>query len=79
MRALAGDPRGRARRAARRDRLPLRDVDPAIAHLTGACGYTFGVTTEPRHGELIDPLLLMPRVEVAGGDTLEDFARKLAG
>jgi peptidoglycan/xylan/chitin deacetylase (PgdA/CDA1 family) len=58
---------------------PYGDADPAIAHLAGACGYTFGVTTEPRHARLIDPLLLMPRIEVAGGDTLEEFAEKLAG
>jgi peptidoglycan/xylan/chitin deacetylase (PgdA/CDA1 family) len=58
---------------------PYGDADPAIAHLAGACGYTFGVTTEPRHARLIDPLLLMPRIEVAGGDTLEEFAEKLGG
>jgi hypothetical protein len=45
----------------------------------GACGYTFGLTAEPAHAELEHSLLLMPRIEVRGGDPFEDFVAKLEG
>ena len=58
---------------------PYGDVDPAIARLAGACGYTFGLTTGPGLAGLTDALMLIPRIEVSGTDTLDDFAAKLAG
>jgi peptidoglycan/xylan/chitin deacetylase (PgdA/CDA1 family) len=57
---------------------PYGDADTAVAHLVGACGYTFGLTDGPGHAELAHPLLLMPRIEVRGTDRLEDFVAKLS-
>jgi peptidoglycan/xylan/chitin deacetylase (PgdA/CDA1 family) len=58
---------------------PYGDSDGAIAHLMGACGYTFGLTADEGHAELAHSLLLMPRIEVRGDRRFEDFARKLEG
>ena len=57
---------------------PYGDVDPAIAHLVGACGFAYGLTCAPQLAELAGPLLLLPRVEVRGTDSLEQFAARLA-
>jgi peptidoglycan/xylan/chitin deacetylase (PgdA/CDA1 family) len=56
---------------------PYGDVDAAVAHLAGACGYTLGVTCDPRHAELFDRPLLLPRFEIEGDFTIHDFARTL--
>ena len=56
---------------------PYGDVDPVVRHLAGACGYVLGLTCRPGHSALHHEPLALPRVEVNGEDTLEDFARKL--
>jgi peptidoglycan/xylan/chitin deacetylase (PgdA/CDA1 family) len=58
---------------------PYGDCDGAIAHLMGACGYTFGLTCDDGHAELEQSLLLMPRIEVRGDQRFEDFVAKLSG
>src|SRR5690349_149663 len=58
---------------------PYGDCDGAIAHLMGACGYTFGLTADEGHAELEHSLLLMPRIEVRGDQRFEDFVAKLGG
>jgi len=56
---------------------PYGDSDGAIAHLMGACGYTFGLTADAGHAELERSLLLMPRIEVRGDQPFEEFVAKL--
>jgi peptidoglycan/xylan/chitin deacetylase (PgdA/CDA1 family) len=57
---------------------PYGDCDCAIAHLVGACGYTFGLTCDEGHAELEQSLLLLPRIEVRGDQDFEDFVAKLS-
>lgn len=56
---------------------PYGDVDPAVEHLVGACGYTFGLKVRAGKSELSDALLDLPRIEVLGDDRFKDFVRKL--
>jgi peptidoglycan/xylan/chitin deacetylase (PgdA/CDA1 family) len=56
---------------------PYGDVDPAVRHIVGACGFTYGLTTVGRRARLDDDLLALPRIEVTGGDTFSEFVRKL--
>jgi peptidoglycan/xylan/chitin deacetylase (PgdA/CDA1 family)/SAM-dependent methyltransferase len=57
---------------------PYGAEDAAVQHLVGACGYVYGLTCRPGRATLSDSLLGLPRVEVLGTDTLEDFVRKLS-
>lgn len=52
---------------------PYGDADRIVESLTGACGYTFGLTCEERPSELVDRLTALPRLEVRGDMTLRDF------
>ena len=52
--------------------------DAAVQHLIGACGYLYGLSRRPGASELTDPLLALPRIEIRGDDTMEEFIRKLA-
>lgn len=56
---------------------PFGAEDRAVQHLVGACGYVYGLTCRPGPANLWDPLLALPRIEILGSDTLEDFIRKL--
>lgn len=58
---------------------PYGAADALTAHLTGACGYTLGLTCRNGASQLSDDLLLLPRIEVSGTDRLEDFILKLDG
>jgi hypothetical protein len=49
---------------------PWGEVDGAIAHLAGACGYGLGLTCEPGLARLTDDPLLFPRIEVTGSLSL---------
>ena len=53
---------------------PFGLVDTAVQSIAGACGYEYGVTTSERRSAWSDSLLLLPRLEVRGTDTLEKFA-----
>jgi peptidoglycan/xylan/chitin deacetylase (PgdA/CDA1 family) len=56
---------------------PYGDLDGAVAHLAGACGYTLGFTCEPRGAELTERPLELPRLEVQGEFGTADLARLL--
>lgn len=51
--------------------------DPAIQHLVGACGYTYGLSCRAGRSRFTDPLLALHRIEVKGNDTLHDFISRL--
>jgi peptidoglycan/xylan/chitin deacetylase (PgdA/CDA1 family) len=57
---------------------PYGDVDPAVRHLVGACGYVFGLSCRADACRFHDPLLALPRLEVSGSDGLRDFVAMLA-
>jgi peptidoglycan/xylan/chitin deacetylase (PgdA/CDA1 family) len=58
---------------------PHGDLDPTVAHLVGACGYLYGLTSLPGSAKSDDPLLALPRIEVAGGDDFACFVRNVTG
>ncbi len=51
--------------------------DPGIDGLIGACGFELAVTCRYAHATFDDPLLRMPRLEVAGGLDPAGFGRLL--
>ncbi len=56
---------------------PYGDADQVVHHLCGACGYLFGLSCEPGPSTLHDSAMALPRIEIMGGDGLEQFALKL--
>jgi peptidoglycan/xylan/chitin deacetylase (PgdA/CDA1 family) len=56
---------------------PYGDQDRAVQHLTGACGYTYGLSCRPGTCRFQDSLLELPRIEVMGGMPLEGFVASL--
>ncbi|MEG4588548.1 sulfotransferase [Microcoleus sp. MOSTC5] len=52
---------------------PYGDVDPIVAHLIGATGYTFGVSYRSNFSSFDDDLLSLPRIQV----TAENFLWQL--
>jgi hypothetical protein len=57
---------------------PYGDVDQVVQHLIGACGYVFGLSCRPGLSSFQDPLLILPRLEVAGSDSLREFVVQLS-
>jgi peptidoglycan/xylan/chitin deacetylase (PgdA/CDA1 family)/protein-L-isoaspartate O-methyltransferase len=64
--------------------LPVRSVcypyglyDVGVLSAARACGFDVGVTTDEWHATFEDDPLALPRLEVLGTDTLEDFVTKL--
>ncbi len=57
---------------------PWGAFDKPIQLLAGACGYEFGLSTAEGASTAEHSLLALPRLDVSGSDTLEDFAAKLA-
>jgi peptidoglycan/xylan/chitin deacetylase (PgdA/CDA1 family)/GT2 family glycosyltransferase len=57
---------------------PYGDQDQVVQHLIGACGYVFGLSCVSARSGLDDSLLELPRIEVAGTDSLETFIAKLS-
>ena len=57
---------------------PYGDQDEVVRHLVGACGYIFGLACLPGIGQFDDQLLALPRIEITGSDTLEQFVTKLS-
>ncbi|MEG4917102.1 sulfotransferase [Microcoleus sp. B7-D4] len=49
---------------------PYGDVDPIVAHLIGASGYTFGVSYKLNFSSFDDSLLSLPRIKVTGENFL---------
>ena len=56
---------------------PHGDFDPVVEHLIGACGYVFGLSCRSGRVRFEDRLLALPRVEVMGTDSLQEFVGKL--
>jgi len=56
---------------------PYGAEDRVIEHLIGACGYIYGLSCRPDLSRFYDSLLALPRIEVTGSDTLQDFILKL--
>lgn len=54
---------------------PYGAVDPAVAQLVGACGYTFGLTCRTGRSTLVDTALALPRIEVSGVARFDAFVR----
>lgn len=58
---------------------PYGDSDTVVQHLVGACGFLTGVTCRFGVSALTDRALRLPRIEIAGTDSLADFIRTLGG
>jgi peptidoglycan/xylan/chitin deacetylase (PgdA/CDA1 family) len=56
---------------------PYGDHDAAVARTVGACGFEFAVTTEGFIPSNSTPMLLLPRMNVAGGAPFDAFVRML--
>ncbi len=56
---------------------PYGATDPVVQHLTGACGYRFGLTCRSESARFQDPLVALPRIEIPGGLDLAGFGEKL--
>jgi peptidoglycan/xylan/chitin deacetylase (PgdA/CDA1 family)/2-polyprenyl-3-methyl-5-hydroxy-6-metoxy-1,4-benzoquinol methylase len=56
---------------------PYGDADLATAHLVGASGYTYGVTTDERRCTPTDDLLFLPRITILQSTSFERFVRSL--
>ena len=56
---------------------PFGDHDNLVRNAMHSCGYTCAVTVEPGLSGLGDDFLALPRQEISGSDTLEDFISKL--
>jgi peptidoglycan/xylan/chitin deacetylase (PgdA/CDA1 family) len=52
--------------------------DETVESVAAACGYEYAVTTDEWPASWSDSLLALPRLEVRGTETLEDFAKMLA-
>ncbi len=57
---------------------PYGHTDSVVAHLVGACGYTLGLTSKSGLSTFMDNTLNLPRLQVKGSDSLQDFADKLS-
>jgi glycosyltransferase involved in cell wall biosynthesis/peptidoglycan/xylan/chitin deacetylase (PgdA/CDA1 family)/ubiquinone/menaquinone biosynthesis C-methylase UbiE len=57
---------------------PYGDVDPAVSHYMGGCGYVFGLTCRTDSCSLRNPSLMLPRIEITGQDRMKDFLRKIS-
>lgn len=56
---------------------PYGHCNSVIEHLTGSCGYTFGLRTGFKRSTWDDSLLGLSRIEVASSDDLPQFRSKL--
>jgi len=51
--------------------------DQIVRHISGACGYLFGLSCQPGFATYDDPLLALPRIEVRGDWTATDLRSAL--
>jgi peptidoglycan/xylan/chitin deacetylase (PgdA/CDA1 family) len=56
---------------------PYGDLDPLVQYLIRKCGYELGFSCRPSHSSYQDSLLQLPRIEIEGTDSLEEFSNKL--
>jgi peptidoglycan/xylan/chitin deacetylase (PgdA/CDA1 family)/SAM-dependent methyltransferase len=54
---------------------PFGEVDDRFVDIAARCGFTAGLTTEPGFARLSSHPLRLPRIEVTGTHSIEDFAR----
>jgi peptidoglycan/xylan/chitin deacetylase (PgdA/CDA1 family) len=54
---------------------PYGDVDPLVEHLASAAGYAMGLTISARQCRLSDRLMALPRIELHGGMTFDQFVQ----
>ena len=52
--------------------------DPVVEHLAGAAGYVFGLSCRPGAARFGDPTLALPRQEITGSTSFEEFVSALA-
>ncbi len=57
---------------------PYGDTDRVVQHLIGACGYVFGLSCRSGLSSFQESLLALPRIEVCGFDSLQEFVAKLS-
>lgn len=57
---------------------PYGDVDPAVSHLVGACGFSYAVTTRESRAASAGSMLELPRLTVLGTESHDAFVRMLA-
>ena len=57
---------------------PYGDTDAAVARMVGACGFEYGVTTAGYAASASIPMLSLPRIDVPGTSSFDDFVRTLA-
>ncbi len=57
---------------------PYGDTDATVAHLIGACGYSLGFSCQPGLSTIQDDMLILPRIEVCGSDSLEGFVANIS-
>lgn len=56
---------------------PYGDVDRVVQHLIGACGYIFSLSCRRGPSSFQDTLLELPRIEIMGSDSLQEFINKV--
>lgn len=57
---------------------PWGATDAAVSRMVGACGFEYGVTTGGYAASASTPMLALPRIDVRGGGSFDDFVRALA-
>jgi peptidoglycan/xylan/chitin deacetylase (PgdA/CDA1 family) len=53
--------------------------DASVRSIAAACGFYYGVTTDEWRASFGEDLLMLPRLEVRGTETLDEFKAKLRG
>ena len=57
---------------------PFGEADPAIERLAGGVGYLLGLTIRAKPSSLLDNPLSIPRLEIRGDESFDQFLTKLA-
>ena len=57
---------------------PFGEADPAVRRLAGAVGYLLGLTVRARPSSVLDDPLSVPRLEIRGDESFDQFLTKLS-
>ena len=57
---------------------PYGDTDAIVTRLLGGCGYTIGVSCREGLSTFLDDPMSLPRIEVKGTDSLQEFIIKIS-
>jgi peptidoglycan/xylan/chitin deacetylase (PgdA/CDA1 family) len=57
---------------------PYGASDRVVEHLIGACGFIYGFSCRPELSAFHDALLALPRIEIIGTETFQQFLMKLS-